>query len=412
MPVWTHDAATVRKAELLILGGRSEVVYRWLKSRPGDPADERALIFLKDVFVLLLRQNAQSAILAAALKAPVDELFAVVPSYFAACVFLHRRQFETGFALLDAFRNRCLENLEYLPTEDADGFMVLFRHALLLSDDRYLEAHYYQDHRAINEAKLDQIHWVTLPPDASSEGAIETQPIILVTCDQKYAELFLARFLESIDSFCSDRLIHIHLIDPNEEPPRLEALPFLTRNRVALTWERSGELKCSAYYASARFVWMGEWLRYYRQQIMTFDVDVTLKHPVELIDQAMGDADFGCFRWDYPSPCSAYLATVTVFAPTDAGREFATLVRNLILSKMSLKRPLLWLIDQAALYSAIYVLSEKAGRLRLSDFTQRIGIQHIDFLEFCDPKIDKLGLMKQASSVGEEDEHTMNGNHS
>lgn len=397
MLVWTHDAATVRKAGALILKGQSEIVYGWLGSRPGAPADARALLFLKDVFLVLLRQDAHDAILDATLKVPTHELFALIPSYFAACVLLHRGQFEAGFALLDAFRNRCLENLKHLPTEDADGFMVLFRHALLLNDDRYLSAPYYHEHLAINEAKLDQLRWVTPPPN----GPADDRPVILVSCDRNYAELFLARFLESVDGVCRDRLVHIHLMDPHEVPPRPEDLPALRHNRRALTWERSGPLKCSAYYASARFVRMPELLGHYRQSILAFDVDVTLKHPVEVIDRALDDADFGCFRWDYPSPCSAYLATVTAFAPTASGIEFARLVRNLILSKMSLKRPLLWLIDQAALYSAIYVLSEKAGRLRLSDFTQRIGIQHIDFLEFCSPEIDKLSLMKLASGVSD-----------
>jgi hypothetical protein len=396
--MWMHDEGAVRTAGVLILKGQSEVVYRWLKSRPGEPADPRALVFLKDVFVILLRQNAHDAILAAALKAPARELFAVVPGYFAACVFLHRRQFETGFALLHAFRDRCLQNLERLPTDDADGFMVLFRQSLLLDDERYLSTPYYRDHQAINEAQLDDLHWIEAPPD----GPEDEQPVILVSCDQKYAGLFLTGFLASVERLCRDRLVHVHLMDPQQQSPRLDELPVLDHNRLALTWERCGSLKCSAWYASGRFVRMPELLRRYRRPIYSFDADVTLNHPIERIGEAMTGADFGCFQWDFPSPCSVYLAAVTAFMPTAAGLEFATLVRNLILSKMSMQRPLLWLIDQAALYSAVYILAEKAGRLRISNFTRNIGMRHDDYIALCGQEVDKLRLMKQASGIDDD----------
>jgi hypothetical protein len=69
---------------------------------------------------------------------------------------------------------------------------------------------------------------------------------------------------------------------------------------------------------------------------------------------------------------------------------------------MSMQRPLLWLIDQAALYSAVYILAEKAGRLRISNFTRNIGMRHDDYIALCGQEVDKLRLMKQASGIDDD----------
>jgi hypothetical protein len=385
------------QALALILDDQAETVYRRLLPLRRRRFGDDGIVFLKDVFLILARIKAHDAILAAAARAPVHEPFAIIPSYFAACVLLERRHFDEGFTLLAAVRSRCLATLDTLPTTDDDGFMVLFRHALLVNDRHYLEQPYYREHLARNAALLDGLHWVEAPePEADVERSV-----VMVSCDRHYAELFLPRFLESVDRFCAGRLIHLHLLDPDPEPPPPPppVLPPLRQNRLALSWERSGELKCAAWYASARFVRMAALLRHYRRPILLFDVDVALCHPLELVEQAMADADFGCFRMDRLDPGSVYQASVTAFRPNPAGLELADLLGKLILSKMSLKRPLLWLIDQASLYSAVTLLADQAGRLRVADLTRRLGLTVEEYVEFCQRNDDKLRLMKLASDA-------------
>jgi hypothetical protein len=168
---------------------------------------------------------------------------------------------------------------------------------------------------------------------------------------------------------------------------------------VAVSWEASGVFKCSAYYASARFVRMAALLRHYRRPIRLFDVDAALRQPVTRLEPAMADADFGCFRMPRLDPGSVYQASVTAFQPTPAGLELADLLGKLILSKMSLLRPLLWLIDQASLYSAITQLADRDGRLRVADFTRRLGLPLADFIETAGDAETKLALMQQASGT-------------
>ena len=140
-------------------------------------------------------------------------------------------------------------------------------------------------------------------------------------------------------------------------------------------------------------------MAHYGRQLQIFDVDVALRHPLAPLDQAMAGADFGCFRTGLLNPCSEFLAEVTAFRPTAAALELAELQRGLILARMSMKRPLLWLIDQATLYSAIYILGERGGRLRVADFTRLTGLRNDAFIEQCDPTtVDKLSLMKAAAA--------------
>ncbi len=396
MGTWTDDPKSLQHAVDLILAGRSESLYARLKSPRGGLTAREAVVFLKDVFVRLAEQEACDAMLAAALKVPVDALFALVPTYYAACILLRRREFDQGFALLTAFRNRCLDHLANLPTDDTDGFLVLFRHAVLLDDHRYPETPYFQERWRANEAALDTLHWAEGEPTPADD---DDRPVLLVACDHRYAGLFLGRFLASVDRLCRDRLIHLHVVDP-PDPVRLRAdLPTPERNRLVVSWEGSGRFRSSAFYASARFLRVAELLRHYRRPIQIFDVDVALRYPPETIDRAMAEADFGCFRTGMLNPCSEFLAEVTAFMPTPAGLELADLLRQLILSKMSIKRELLWLVDQAVLYSAIYRLAEKAGRLRVSDFTRALGMRNEQYIEQCAPNfVDKLALMKTAGT--------------
>ncbi|MEI8393223.1 MAG: hypothetical protein WCF85_00705 [Rhodospirillaceae bacterium] len=383
----------VYQALALFLDGKPEAVYRRLLPHCRRKTGYDCLLVLKDVFLLLAKLKAGDVILDAAAKAPLNELYSVIPTYFAACVLLERKLFEPGFALLTGFRARCLENLAALPTGDSDGFMVLFRHALLVNDDSYLESDYFHDNLAANHARLSALSWSLI----AAPEADDSRAVLAVSCDPRYAELFLPRFLESVDRFCSGRLVHLHLIDPASDPPVLPAA--LTRNRLAVTTETSGALKSSAWYASARFVRMEELLAHYRRPVVMYDIDIALLHPPELLEQAMAEADFGCFRMPRLDPGSVYQASVTAFRPTPAGLELSRLLRDLILSKMSLKHELLWLIDQACLYSAITSLADRAGRLRVADFTAELGMAIEDHVEFCDRNEEKLRLMKLASGA-------------
>ncbi len=379
----------------LLLSQRAAQLYSWLLPQRRRHCSDHELVFLKDAFLVLAQRKAHDAILAAAAAAPPGTITALIPTYFAACVLLARRRFDEGFALLSGFRNGCLANLAALPVEDSDGFMVLFRHALLVTGPDYPASDYFRDQLAANRVRLDDLKWQT-PPPAEAEGDEARPPVLMVSCDQVYADRFLARFLDSVDRCCQDRLVHLHLIDPASEPPLPVAEP--ARNRLAVTWERSGSLRCSAWYASARFVRMAELLDHYRRPILCFDVDVALNHPPEPVEQALGEADFGCFRMDRHDPGSVYQASVTAFRPSPAGIELAVLLRDLILSKMSIQRPLLWLIDQACLYSAITQLGDLDGRLRVADFTAALGMTVHDYVTFGGSAEEKLGMMIAASS--------------
>jgi hypothetical protein len=394
---WSHDEPTVQRAVALILDGRAEQVYGWLAAAPETGADGRAIVFLKDVFLILVQRHGHDAILAAALKAPARELFAIIPTYFAACVLLERRRFDEGFALLQAFRNRCFQNLQRLPTADSDGFMVLFRHAVLTNDHRYLDDPYYRTHLAANQARLDTLQWATPAGDRLPGDG----PVVMVSCDQRYAEVFLPRFFDSLARFGAGWPVHVHLLDPEGDPHATVQAAAPAGQAVAVSWEASGALKCSAYYASARFVRMAALLAHYQRPIRLFDVDAALCQPITRLEPAMADADFGCFRMPRLDPGSVYQASVTAFQPSPAGLELADLLGRLILSKMSLLRPLLWLIDQASLYSAITMLADREGRLRVADFTQRLGLPLSAFIETGGDAETKLALMKRASGAAD-----------
>ena len=377
----------------LILDDQARLVYRRILPLRRRRFGDDGLVFLKDVFLILARLKAYDAILAAALVAPTSELFTVIPHYFAACVLLRQRRFDEGFALLSGVRGCCLANLDALPTTDSDGFMVLFRHALLVNDAGYLQQPYYRENLALNQARLGPLRWAAAP----EPGADFERSVVMVSCDGRYAELFLPCFLASADRLCADRVLHLHLLDPDSEPPPLSMLPSRQYGPLALTWEQSSELKCAAYYASARFVRMAALLRHYQRPILLFDVDMELHHPLEQLERAMEGADFGSFRRDRLDPGSVYPAAAVGFRPTPAGLELADLLGNLILSKMSLKRPLLWLIDQASLYAAVTLLADQAGRLRVADFNHHLGMSLEDYVSLRGRDEDKLRLMTEAS---------------
>jgi len=143
---------------------------------------------------------------------------------------------------------------------------------------------------------------------------------------------------------------------------------------------------------------MAALLRHYQRPILLFDVDMELHQPLERLEQAMEGGDFGSFRRDRLDPGSVYPAAAVGFRPTPVGLELADLLGSLILSKMSLKRPLLWLIDQASLYSAVTLLADQAARLRVVNFNHQLGLSLEDYVSLRGRDEDKLRLMMEASS--------------
>jgi len=432
---WQHDGPTVRAALERLRAGQAGEVYRWLSQGSPERAQGPALVFLKDVFLLLSQQQAHDAILAAAAVAPAEQLFSLIPTYYAGCVLLARGHCDQGFALLNRFRRRCLDNLAALPSDDTEGFMVLFRQALLVNDGSYLRSPYFHQELARNQARLGPLQGLEeeTPPPAGDQS-----PVILVSCDQGYADLFLAPFLASVERHCRGRVVHVHLLDPapvaaspHPDPPpqagegelptalaaaslpRLRgrtgggtdprpSLPPLVHNHLRLTWEESGALKSSAWYASARFVRIGTLLRHYRRPILAFDVDLELTEPPERLEAAWAGADFAAFQAaGRIDPASLWQAGVTAFRPSPAGLALADLTGRLILSRLSLQPQLLWLVDQAALYSAIHLLTAPGGGLRTVDLTRALGLELPGYLKLAHAPEDKARLMLRASGVEE-----------
>ncbi len=78
---------------------------------------------------------------------------------------------------------------------------------------------------------------------------------------------------------------------------------------------------------------------------------------MEFVSKAQG-VYFACYRIPHTEPGPVYQACIMVFPNTDKTRDFARKLSRFILAKLDLPSMLSWVLDQAALFSVLAMLSE------------------------------------------------------
>lgn len=187
-----------------------------------------------------------------------------------------------------------------------------------------------------------------------------------VSCDPKYFELFMPRFLESLVDAGAEAGVHVHLLDGSQEDWNRLANSLRSFEQVSVSMtaeggERRNFLGQAAryYYHAARYVRFYQHLRRNLRPAWMMDVDLVAESDPTPMFELLESHDFaGSSRAAVLEPWGKFQAGLVGIAPTIGGLRYLRLVAAYI-SHWFQKGNLQWGIDQLALFAAYFYLEQR-----------------------------------------------------
>jgi tetratricopeptide (TPR) repeat protein len=264
-------------------------------------------------------------------------------AYHAGCAYLLQGDEDTAFHYFAAFKLAIAG--QDLPIGPESHFNVAYRQGSLIEDRDYVAAlSTFEDVRA------------RLPvPVFETPARAQSDTVLATACDHRYFSRFAPGFARSAAEHLGPATLHFHVIEPAAETYALLAELAATSPGLVLnlSTEAAGPYKSGAYYASSRFLIGPALLGRYGKRLVLTDTDVEFVAPLDDLLAATAPYDFAGFRHDGAGPCSRYPAVFTAWAPTASGVSLLDRVGRFVLSKLEIKWPFNWMLDQAALGSVL-----------------------------------------------------------
>ena len=216
------------------------------------------------------------------------------------------------------------------------------------------------------EKMSDEEIWSPLPP-TFEVVARTTWPaaVIFVSCDPKYFELFMRKFLDSLVESGADVGVHVHLLDGTKEEWIHLAKSLRDYQQISVSMTAEGGMRqnfgaaARNYYHAARYVRFYQYLRLNLRPLWMMDVDLVAEtDPTPMFEQ-LESHDFAVTSNAASlEPWAKFQAGLVGIAPTVAGIRYSRLVAAYI-SYWFRSGNLQWGIDQLALFASYFYLEQR-----------------------------------------------------
>jgi hypothetical protein len=329
-------------------------------------------------------------VLALARALPEGSPYRASAVYHAGCAELLDGREDAAFEWFARFKREVTGRLGELPIGADSHFNVAFRQGTLIEDAPAVEALGAGDEvaRRLPEVRFDRA------PKLDAGDAV-----LAAACDRRYFQRFAQGFVTSLAAVMPTAAVHFHVIEADEATlasfAALEAAaPGL---KLHLSTEAEGPFRSGAYYASSRFLIGPALLDRYGVPLVLLDVDVEFAAPLEPLLAAAGTSDFACFRHDGPGPCSRYPAVLGIWAPSPGGLALIERVRRAVLAKLEIPWPFNWMLDQAALGSAMRWARKLRPDIRLGILNELTGQHFEPWLKSIGGGEEKAAMIRDAA---------------
>lgn len=294
-----------------------------------------------------------------------DETLTALVAYYAGCGALACGRHDVAMSLFDQFRTAVLANPSAFPR--TSSFNLIFRQAWLPEPPAAVA-----ELAALPASQFDafrpRIEWLDEP------GPQPPALLLLCGCDAAYFRHFAPELRASLARWRPDLPLHFHIVAPDAEALALmAALAKQGPPAVRFSVEREPRWRHHVYYACDRFLAAPALMDRYDCPVAIIDVDSVLLGDLRAITDAVADYDFACFETGRTEPASVFQATFTYFSNAPGGRRFLELLARLILLKLDQPPDLTWMLDQAALYSAVRYGERYAPEIRVGDLAAITG---------------------------------------
>lgn len=342
--------------------------------------------YFHDVLVVLMNEGRHDAVLGLHLAIDNEGPLAVAPTYFAGCVQLLRGDEDSAFALFTRFKALVSKHAHRLDTGAHAHFNIAYRQGTLVEDRDYF--------RALSPAALAQaLAALPAPQVVSRPAAAAARGVVLAACDGAYLARFGQGLVDSFHTFGAGFNLHLHVVAP--DAAALGLLASLAGERVGTSFEAAQPDLDGAYYACARFLAARRLAPEWQAPVLTVDVDVEFTAPLAPLAEAAANTDFGVFRHSGYGPCSRYPAVATWFGAGPGGATALARVTDFILSKRNVRAPHNWMLDQAALASAVRLL--RGGEVSVGFLDILAGKDWRAFMRSAGSEQEKAAMVAAAS---------------
>jgi hypothetical protein len=370
------------------LCGRLPDLVKLVTAHDATPVGQ--LAFLHVVLIELVGRKAWDTVTGiAAAFAAVAHLRAIA-IYYAGCAAIARHDHDAAWACFEEFKAIVLPRHREFPLVSSGDFNLVFRQACLIEPpDRVDEIA-----TALRSATAPAVslvgEWRT-----GSEG-----PVFLCCCDGRYFRRFAAELCQSLATVRPGATMHFHIAAP--EDADLELARSLAARHVTLTLnitlETTPLFPHPVYYTCNRFLVAPMLLQRYGQPLLVLDADSVVLDDLHMIDGAVREMDFACFNTGRIEPASVFQATIMYFAASPGAMRLLDILGRLVLAKLAMPPALSWMLDQAALYSAIRYVEKHAPEITIGDLTAATGREMRSFIGAVGTMAEKGELMNRRAA--------------
>lgn len=352
--------------------------------------------FFHDLMTAALSHGLGQQMTALGAHLPADSPYLPSQLYYAGCLLLQDGDEDAAFVCFNRVKELFAARADSLPHGAHDRFNIAWRQATLVEDGDYPDR---LDPAALAAvaAQLPAAETVLTWGDAAGADYV-----LLAACDGRYLDRFGVEFVASAQRWAAGAALHLHVAEP--EPAALERLTAQVRQGglpVVVTTEAANPHRSGAYYACLRFLVAGAVAaRHGGKPVMITDIDVLFRGPAgELADLARPYA-FGSFVFELGvGPASRLPAVWTWFSGAD-GAAMLDALRRVILSKLHVRAPHNWMLDQAALITARRWLRRAHPGAAVAEMNRVAGRYFPEFLECRGDQDDKSALINKADQGG------------
>jgi hypothetical protein len=350
------------------------------------------LDFYHTILLDLMKRGAWDTLLRHAANTPTGTRLHAVATYYAGCAELARGYHDRALRHFSAFRQIVLPQHKNFPLVTDPKFNLVFRQACLLEPPEIV-------------AEI-----VDLPTTNFSRGrpSLErfgkwTPPlgqVFLCCCDVAYFARFADELCQSMQRWRPDALLHFHIANLDEASFSIAAdLAASHRLAINFSFESGPSWRHNVYYACNRFLVAPAIMDWYQRSLLILDADSILLGDLREITDAAPRFDFACFETGRTEPASVFQATLTHFANNDRARHLLEILARLIILKLDMPSGLSWMLDQAALYSAIRYAERFVPAIAVGDFSAITGRGLRSFIGGLGSEDEKAKMMVAAGSV-------------
>lgn len=314
---------------------------------------------LFDAFTLLMTYSLHDQVLALASATPTDGPDSLPGLYYSGCVHILRDEEDAAFARFNRFKELAAAHHDILPIGPEHPFNVAYRQGSLVEDRAYVER-------------------LMAAPAPAAPPVIPVAPIrhsaapyvLVAACNGRYFDIFAETYLHAVERVMAGTLLHVHVVDPPFDlAERVRHLSGqLPRTTLNVSQEPLPPQASAAYFASSRFLIAGQLLDLYGRDLLVTDIDMDfIADPAPWLPR-LAEQAFACYAYRGFGPASRMVAGITHFSHLHGGRAVADAISRFIHSKLDVPWPHNWMLDQAALLSAVRWIRQARPDLSIGRF--------------------------------------------